>query len=54
MPIRVCIADAMGWAGSALCRSIAQTSDIELVAAVSRSQAKRILGHVLSEPRRKR
>ena len=53
MPIRVCLAGATGWAGSALARSIAQTSDIELVAAVSRSQAKRILGDVLSEPRLK-
>lgn len=51
MPIRVCLAGATGWAGSALARSIAKTSDIELVAAVSRSQAKRILGNVLSEPR---
>jgi len=53
MSIRVCLAGATGWAGSALARSIAQAVDIELVAAVSRTQAKRILGDVLSEPRLK-
>jgi 4-hydroxy-tetrahydrodipicolinate reductase len=53
MSIRVCLAGATGWAGSALARSIAQAGDIELVAAVSRTQAKRILGDVLSEPRLK-
>jgi 4-hydroxy-tetrahydrodipicolinate reductase len=51
MTIQVCLAGATGWAGSALARSIAQTDDIELVAAVSRTQAGRILGDVLGEPR---
>ena len=51
MPIKVCLAGATGWAGSALARSIAQTSDIELVAAVSRTHAQRVLGDVLTEPR---
>lgn len=51
MTIRVCLAGATGWAGSALARSIAQLDDIELVAAVSRTHAQRILGDVLSEPR---
>ena len=51
MTIRVCLAGATGWAGSALARAIAQTDDIELVAAVSRTSAKRVLGEVLNEPR---
>lgn len=51
MSIRVCLAGATGWAGSALARAIAQTDDIEIVAAVSRSHAQRTLGDVLSEPR---
>lgn len=51
MTIRVCLAGATGWAGSALARSIAQSDAIELVAAVSRTHAQRILGDVLVEPR---
>jgi 4-hydroxy-tetrahydrodipicolinate reductase len=50
MTIRVCLAGATGWAGSALARSIAQSDSIELVAAVSRTHAQRILGDVLAEP----
>ncbi len=51
MSIRVCLAGATGWAGSALARGIAQSDDIELVAAVSRTHAGHILGDVLAEPR---
>jgi 4-hydroxy-tetrahydrodipicolinate reductase len=51
MTIKLCLAGATGWAGSALARAIAQTEDIELVSAVSRTQAGRILGNVLGEPR---
>ena len=51
MTIRVCLAGATGWAGSALAQSIAQSDAIELVAAVSRTHAQRILGDVLAEPR---
>jgi 4-hydroxy-tetrahydrodipicolinate reductase len=51
MSIRVCLAGATGWAGSALARAIAQSDDIELVAAVSRTHAQRMLGDVLAEPR---
>jgi 4-hydroxy-tetrahydrodipicolinate reductase len=50
MTIRVCLAGATGWAGSALARGVAQTSDIVLVAAVSRTHARRVLGEVLGEP----
>ncbi len=53
MPIRVCLAGATGWAGSALSRGIARSDDIELVAAVSRTHAGRSLGDVLAEPRLK-
>ncbi|MFN8475842.1 MAG: 4-hydroxy-tetrahydrodipicolinate reductase [Anaerolineae bacterium] len=51
MTIRVCLAGATGWAGSALARGIARTDDIELVAAVSRTHAGRTLGDVLAAPR---
>lgn len=51
MSIRVCLAGATGWAGSALARGIAQIDDIKLVAAVSRTHAGRSLGDVLTEPR---
>jgi 4-hydroxy-tetrahydrodipicolinate reductase len=51
MTIKLCLAGATGWAGSALARHIAHTEDIELVSAVSRTHAGRILGNVLGEPR---
>jgi 4-hydroxy-tetrahydrodipicolinate reductase len=51
MTIRVCLAGATGWAGSALARSIAQSDDIKPVAAVSRRHAGSTLGDVLAEPR---
>ena len=50
MSIRVCLAGATGWAGSALARASAQSEDIALVAAVSRTHAGRALGDVLGEP----
>ena len=49
--IRVCLAGATGWAGSALARAIAQSNDIELVSAVSRTHAGQTLGEALAEPR---
>src|SRR6185436_12016141 len=49
--IRVCLAGATGWAGSAVARALAQTSDIELVSAISRTHAGKILGDVRAEPR---
>jgi len=49
--LRVCLAGATGWAGSALARAIAQSPDITLVSAISRSHARRMLGEVLHEPR---
>ncbi len=51
MTIRVCLAGATGWAGSAVARALAGTSDITLVSAISRAQAGKTLGDVLEEPR---
>ena len=45
--LRVCVAGATGWAGSALCRGIADAADMELVSAVSRRQAGKSLGEAL-------
>lgn len=50
MTIRVCLAGATGWAGSALARAIAGSDDILLVSAVSRTHAGKVLGDVLAEP----
>ncbi len=50
-PIRVCLAGATGWAGSALARAIAATDDITLTAAVSRRFAGQQLAEALAEPR---
>ena len=47
MNIRVCLAGATGWAGSALSRGIFEAPDLELVAAISRSHAGKSLGEVL-------
>jgi len=47
MTIRVCLAGATGWAGSALSRGIFEAPDMELVAGISRSQAGKVLGDVL-------
>ena len=50
MPIRLCLAGATGWAGSALSQALTKTKDVRLVSAVSRTHANRNLGEVLSEP----
>ena len=50
-PLRVIVAGATGWAGSALVRGIAAAPDLRLVGAVARSDAGRKLGEVLGEPR---
>jgi 4-hydroxy-tetrahydrodipicolinate reductase len=47
MPLRVCLAGATGWAGSALARAIVASSDLELVAGVSRQHAKEPISAVL-------
>lgn len=43
----VCLAGATGWAGSALAQGIFIAPDMELVAAISRTHAGRVLGEVL-------
>jgi 4-hydroxy-tetrahydrodipicolinate reductase len=50
MSIRIILAGATGWAGSALARAIAKSNDIKLVSAVSRTNAGQHLGDVLVEP----
>jgi 4-hydroxy-tetrahydrodipicolinate reductase len=47
MTIRVCVAGATGWAGSALSKGIFGAPDMELVAGISRNQAGESLGDVL-------
>jgi 4-hydroxy-tetrahydrodipicolinate reductase len=48
--IRICVAGATGWAGSALSKGIADAADLELVAAISRNNAGKVLGDVLQIP----
>lgn len=50
MTIRVCLAGATGWAGSAVARAIAKLDDITLVSAISRTHAGKTLGEALNEP----
>ena len=50
MTIRICLAGATGWAGSALAHAIAKTRRYYLLSAVSRTQAGQDLGEVLDEP----
>lgn len=45
--IRICLAGATGWAGSALARGILAAPDMELVVAVSRSHAGKALEEVI-------
>jgi len=46
-PLRICVAGATGWAGSALSKGIYEADDMELVAAISRSHAGKALGDVI-------
>ena len=50
MTIHVCLAGATGWAGSELARALGRTTDLSLVAAVSRSHAGRTLGDAIGDP----
>lgn len=50
MSIRVCLAGATGWAGSALAEAIHKADDMELVGAVSRTYAGKPLGEALNMP----
>ena len=46
--LKICVAGATGWAGSELCRGIVNAADLEIVAAISRSHAGKILGEVIN------
>jgi 4-hydroxy-tetrahydrodipicolinate reductase len=50
MTIKVCLAGATGWAGSALAKAIHAADDMELVAGVSRTHAGEPLGDALNSP----
>ena len=45
--LRICVAGATGWAGSELSKGIFASDDMELVAAISRSNAGKALGDVI-------
>jgi 4-hydroxy-tetrahydrodipicolinate reductase len=47
MTIKICLAGATGWAGSALSRGIFEAPDLELVSAISRSHAGQVLGDAI-------
>jgi 4-hydroxy-tetrahydrodipicolinate reductase len=49
MTIKVCLAGATGWAGSALAEAIHTADDMELVGGVSRTHAGKPLGDVLND-----
>ena len=51
MSIRICLAGATGWAGSAAALGAARTQDIQVVSAISRSKAGLNLGESLHEAR---
>ncbi len=46
--LKICVAGATGWAGSELSKGIFRAEDMELVAAVSRSNAGKTLGEVIN------
>lgn len=45
--IKVCVAGATGWAGSALSKAITGTDDLELVAGITRSRSGQTLGEAI-------
>jgi 4-hydroxy-tetrahydrodipicolinate reductase len=45
--LRICVAGATGWAGSALSKGIFSTDDMELAGAISRSHAGKTVGEVI-------
>ncbi|MEO8999239.1 MAG: hypothetical protein ABI227_06230 [Rhodanobacter sp.] len=51
MTLKICVAGAIGWAGSELARGIAAAGDLNLVAAVARRHAGQKLGDLLGESR---
>lgn len=51
MTLNICIAGATGWIGRPLCSAVAETDDLRLAGAVSRSCAGQNLKDVLGDPR---
>src|SRR6266567_1174340 len=51
MTIRVCVAGATGWTGSAVTRAIIASSEFQLAGAVARRQAGKDIGEVLGQGR---
>lgn len=51
MTMNVCLAGALGWAGSELARGIASTGDMVLISGVSRAYAGYLLADVLDDER---
>jgi len=49
-PIRLCIAGATGWAGSAITRRVLHSSDVHLAGVIARQSVGRDIGEVLGEP----
>jgi 4-hydroxy-tetrahydrodipicolinate reductase len=49
MTIRVCVAGATGWTGSAVTRAIITSSEFQLTGAIARRQAGRDIGEVLGQ-----
>lgn len=47
MPLRVCVAGATGWAGSAVTRHVLQSGDFQLAGVIARRGAGRDIGEVL-------
>ena len=50
MPIKVCVAGATGWAGSAITRHLLRSSNFQLVGAIARRNVGQDIGAVLGEP----
>ena len=50
MPIKICVAGATGWAGSAVTRRLRHTADFQLVGVIARQGVGRDIGEVLGEP----
>jgi 4-hydroxy-tetrahydrodipicolinate reductase len=51
MTIRVCVAGATGWTGSAVTRAIIASSEFQLTGAIARRQAGKDIGEVLGQGR---
>lgn len=47
MVVRVCVAGATGWTGSAVARKILESSEFQLVGAIARQQAGIDVGEAL-------